>query len=159
MKKYIFLIFVSVLAIFSGVFWHQHNEYDFTTLDGSKLQYADHKGEWVVVNYFAEWCAPCLREIPELNEFQQLIKNKPISLYGVSFDKLQTHELSLLKNKYEINYALIDDIKHPMPFELPQYLPATYLIKPDGSVAGQLLGEQKASTLLSAIEKEQARNE
>lgn len=155
MKKFLIVILVSAIAISSGVLLRKYYQYDFTTLDGSKLQYADHKGNWVVVNYFAEWCAPCLREIPELNKFNQLIEGQSITLYGISFDKLQTHELSVLKNKYNINYALIDEIKTPMPFEPPQYLPATYLIRPDGSVAGQLLGEQKAESLINAINSQQ----
>ena len=148
---------MSIAAITAGIFLRQLNAYDFTTLDGSKLQLADHKGEWVVVNYFAEWCAPCLREIPELNKFEQLTKNESISLYGISFDKLQTHELSLLKDKYDIRYSLIDEVKSPFPFEAPQYLPATFLLRPDGSIAGQLLGEQKAESLLEAIKKEQSK--
>jgi hypothetical protein len=51
-----------------------------------------------------------------------------------------------------MDFPLINNITTPFPFERPQYLPATFIINPDGSLKGQLFGEQSAENLLSAID-------
>lgn len=119
----------------------QNNEFSWSQLDEKT----------VVVNYFAEWCAPCLRELPELNEFN---RHKPqnVELIGVSFDPMSNSELGELKKRHGIEFQLaLMDPAPAFPFERPQMLPATYVIKPDGSVKGPLMGEQDLESLENAI--------
>lgn len=119
---------------------------------------ADNEFRWgnlgektVVVNYFAEWCAPCLRELPELNEFNQH-KAKDVELVGVSFDPMSNAELAELKQRHGIEFQLALMKPAPkFPFQRPQMLPATYVIKPDGSVKGPLMGEQDLESLENAV--------
>lgn len=146
---------VGISSLALGITYQLNNRYDFTTLDGSTYQFKELQGKWIVINYFAEWCAPCLREIPELNEFSKLIdRNQNAVLFGVSYDAIQDHELSLLAEKYNIEFPLINNIKTALPFESPKYLPATYLIRPDGTLAGQLLGEQNSKSLNQVISRD-----
>lgn len=110
-----------------------------------------HQGEYVIVNFFAEWCAPCLRELPELNEFHRRY-HEQVTLYGVSFDPLSNEELSKLVADYSIEFPLLRTEPAPnLPFERPKMLPATYIITPDGRVEGPLLGEQTEQSLLEAV--------
>src|SRR5690554_8199665 len=51
--------------------------------DGTQANWDKYRGQWVLVNYWAEWCKPCLEEIPELNE---LDKAPDIAVLGVNFD-------------------------------------------------------------------------
>lgn len=119
---------------------------------------ADNEFRWgnlgektVVVNYFAEWCAPCLRELPELNEFNQK-KAKDVELIGVSFDPMSNAELAELKQRHGIEFQLaLMEPAPKFPFQRPQMLPATYVIKPDGSVKGPLMGEQDLESLENAV--------
>ncbi|WP_255801635.1 TlpA disulfide reductase family protein [Idiomarina loihiensis] len=105
----------------------------------------------MVVNYFAEWCAPCLRELPELNEFNQH-KAKDVELVGVSFDPMSNAELAELKQRHGIEFQLaLMEPAPKFPFQRPQMLPATYVIKPDGSVKGPLMGEQDLESLENAV--------
>ena len=152
MKKSIVIVVLILFSVTFGMLLQHKLSYDFATLEGETFKYEDLHGQWVIVNYFAEWCAPCLREIPELNEFARLTTGRDVQLYGVSFDAMQDHELQIIADKYNIEYPLIKQIVTPMPFDLPQYLPATFVIRPDGTVAGQLLGEQTAKGLMQAIE-------
>jgi len=148
-------VVVGISSLALGITYQLNNRYDFTTLDGSTYQFKELQGKWIVINYFAEWCAPCLREIPELNEFSKLIdRNQNAVLFGVSYDAIQDHELSLLAEKYNIEFPLINNIKTALPFESPKYLPATYLIRPDGTLAGQLLGEQNSKSLNQVISRD-----
>jgi thiol-disulfide isomerase/thioredoxin len=146
-----FLIgFILALTAFAGgLYSFQLLSYDFKTLDETKYKHTDLEGSVVVINYFAQWCAPCLREIPELNEFYHQAPQR-VKLFAVSFDELTPTELAGIKAKYDIEFPLISEITTQFPFEKPQYLPATFIIKPSGELAGQLLGEQTVESLNEA---------
>jgi thiol-disulfide isomerase/thioredoxin len=151
-KKVLLYIVAGIISLTIGIGYQLNTRYDFTTLDGSKHKLEELQGQWVVINYFAEWCAPCLREIPELNEFHELSNSDGNALlFGISYDAMQDHELSLLADKYSISFPLINSVEKKLPFPPPKYLPATYLIRPDGTLAGQLLGEQNINSLKQAI--------
>ncbi|MGM0481876.1 MAG: TlpA family protein disulfide reductase [Pseudomonadota bacterium] len=109
-----------------------------------------------VINYFAEWCAPCLRELPELNEFyhQQVADNPQLQLIGVSFDPMSNQQIRALVGKHGIEFPLA--LAQPVPnfpFARPNMLPATYVVHPDGSVTGPLMGEQTVESLRQATTK------
>jgi thiol-disulfide isomerase/thioredoxin len=148
-QKWLFIIFAVLAAVVGGTLY-QMNRSDFTTLDGKKHRHSDYDGQYVLVNYFAEWCAPCLKEVPELSKLNQ-IKPDNVLLFAISYDNVSDEKLSELQQKYEMNFPLINSITTPFPFERPQYLPATYVLKPDGTLAGQLFGEQTAESLLNVI--------
>ncbi len=125
---------------------------DFHTDTGGPQLWHEQGGQYVVVNYFAEWCAPCLRELPELNAFHQKYGDR-VRLYGVSFDGLNNAELAVLREKHNIQFPLV--LNEPMarlPFSQPQMLPATYIITPAGEIKGPLLGEQTVASLKQVTE-------
>lgn len=126
-------------------------EPDVVTDADNEFRWGDLGEKTVVVNYFAEWCAPCLRELPELNEFN-LHKAKDVELVGVSFDPMSNAELAELKQRHGIEFQLaLMEPAPKFPFQRPQMLPATYVIKPDGSVKGPLMGEQDLESLENAV--------
>nr|WP_136252249.1 TlpA disulfide reductase family protein [Ningiella ruwaisensis] len=140
----------AVLAASLGYIVFQSQQYDFTTLDGRKHKHSDYHGQYLVVNYFAEWCAPCLKEVPELSRFNQ-IKPYNTQLFAISYDNLTDEKLKAIKEKYNMQFDLINKIDKPFPFDKPEFLPATYILNPDGSLKGQLFGEQTAENLLSVL--------
>ena len=154
MKKVVILL-AALLALVVGFWTQQYLKVDFTTLDGqqhrwSASPWSHSKGNWKVVNYFAEWCAPCLREMPELNQFHQL-HNQQIDIFAVSFDPLKKQQLITLQQKYDIQFPIIDKL-HSLPWEQPpSSLPTTYILDGDGKVQKQLKGEQSAEKLLLTI--------
>jgi thiol-disulfide isomerase/thioredoxin len=144
------IVLACIVALSMGVMVNLANRVDFTTLDGQDYRWQNLQGRWVVVNYFAEWCAPCLREIPQLNQFYAENKGQ-LAMFAVSFDPLSHEQLLGIKSKYEIQFPVIASFAAEMPMPPPKNLPVTFLIRPDGSVAKQLFGEQSAESLSAAL--------
>lgn len=149
MKLKLLFVIVLLAAMTAGVAVFSMFKYDFSTLNGQKYKHSDLTGQVIVVNYFAQWCAPCLREIPELNEFHHQAPQN-VKLFAISYDNLSLEQLIEIKRKYNIEFRLINQLNTPFKFEKPAYLPATFIIKPNGELAGQLLGEQTVKSLNDA---------
>ncbi|MCF2948947.1 TlpA family protein disulfide reductase [Paraglaciecola aquimarina] len=148
--KNIALTIFAVLALCLGVWTNNQLKFDFITLDEQKHSWSEMQGKWIVVNYFAEWCAPCLREIPELNHFNQL-NQADIYMFGMSFDQLERGKLIDLQQKYDIQFPLIQSAVTLPWSQRPTSLPTTFIIGADGEVKKQLKGEQSADKLLKTI--------
>ncbi len=140
----------AVIALLLGVWVNIAVKADFVTLEKQKYSWSSLQGKWLVVNYFAEWCVPCLREIPELNQFHQQNK-QDILLFGVSFDQVSPEQLKGLQEKYNIQFPLIAQLDTLPWLQPPSSLPTTYIIGADGEVKKQLKGEQNAEKLLAVI--------
>ena len=149
MKK-IVIVLAALSALILGLWTQQNLKVDFISLDGQEHRWNNYQGKWKVVNYFAEWCAPCLREMPELNHFYQQY-NDEVDIYAVSFDPLNKRQLIDLQQKYDIQFPIINKL-HTLPWsQPPNSLPTTYILDADGKVQKQLKGEQSVQKLIQTI--------
>ena len=153
-KLALLLLFIVPLGV--GVFVYQSQQFDFETLDGTTHSWSDMQGEWVVINYFAPWCAPCLREMPELNAFSNALPSNT-RLFAINYDSLSREDLSKLVTKYDIELDVIFAQQNTtLPLSKPAYLPATFIIGPDGKVKETIMGEvteQSLKTRLHALKE------
>ena len=90
-------------------------------------------GNWIVINYWADWCAPCIKEIPELNEFAN--ENEDLLVYTFNFDQLDEEELAPIAKRFNIQVPSL--ISHPRDIwgiQTPPAVPATFFINPNGNL-------------------------
>ncbi len=121
------------------------------TLDGTHWDLATHRGHWVVINYWATWCAPCIAEMPELSAF--IKARDDVEGIGLAFEDTDRAEILEFLKKHPVEYpiAQVEVDAPPADFDVPRGLPTTYLIAPDGSVAKRFLGPIKEKDLEQAI--------
>jgi thiol-disulfide isomerase/thioredoxin len=111
----------------------------------------DLQGQWLVINYWATWCKPCIEEIPELNSFAQQYSQQA-RVFGVNFDGLSGEELNAASTLLGIDFpTLATDPSSQLGYERPSVLPTTIVINPQGQLQKILLGPQTAASLSQAI--------
>ena len=123
------------------------------TFDGETFDLVNHRGKWVVVNFWATWCAPCLKEIPDFNAFAK--KRDDVQFIGLAYEEIERPDLEAFLKRTPIDYpiAVLDVYNPPKDFETPRGLPMTVLIAPDGRKVKQFLGPVTSGDLEAEITK------
>ena len=117
------------------------------TLDGQAFDLAAQRGKWAIVNVWATWCGPCLKEMPELSALDAMREH--IVVVGLAYEDTTEDALRRFLVKHPVVYpmALIDVYNPPADFDTPRGLPFTYLIGPDGAVVKKYTGPVSARML------------
>lgn len=119
---------------------------------GRKVAAERLEGQWLVINYWAQWCAPCRTEIPELNALEVQLKDQAVQVLGVNFDALQGEKLSLAAQDMGITFTVL--AQDPAErYQLPraEALPVTYIVDGQGRLRERLMGEQSAAGLTARL--------
>jgi len=121
------------------------------TIDGKTFDLAEQRGKWTVVNFWATWCGPCIKEMPELSALDAMREH--IVVVGLAYEDTTADDMQAFLKQRPVVYpiALVDVYDPPKDFETPRGLPMTYLIAPDGTVAKKYTGPVTAPQIEADI--------
>ncbi|MEP6760022.1 MAG: TlpA disulfide reductase family protein [Sporichthyaceae bacterium] len=127
-----------------------------TTLDGTKFDVSDHRGEVVVVNVWGSWCPPCIAEAPALEKVWEQTRSQGVQFIGVN-TRDQTAAARAHERWFKISYPSIDDdggrvllaFRGTLP---PVAIPSTLVLDRSGRVAARVLGKVSAGTLRGVVD-------
>ena len=124
-----------------------------TTLDGKPYDLAAERGHWVIVNFWATWCVPCIKEMPGISQF---VKTHPnVRAICIAYDDTDASDIRAFLGQHPVNFpvAQVTMDKPLKDFDEPLGLPTTWLIAPDGKVAKHFTGPVTPASLSAAIGK------
>lgn len=141
-----------VVLILSACSDHDPQKSTSDANSAAEFDIDNYQGKWVLINYWAEWCAPCIKEIPELNKLDAE-HAADLDVIAVNFDRVKGEELKQLSARMGIEFeSLENDPADILRLSRPNSLPTTYLFNPEGELAAKLVGPQTAESLLERIQ-------
>ncbi len=104
----------------------------FTDMQGKQQRLQDYRGKWVLVNFWATWCPPCLEEIPDLVSLHEAHKKIDLVVIGVALDSTDKSVKEFIA-KHHVSYPLvIGDYDMAEQVGEVEVLPTSYLYNPQG---------------------------
>ena len=118
---------------------------DFTlkSLSGEEVSLSQHKGKYVLVNFWATWCGPCKMEMPSLETLYQRFKSKNFSLLAISNDMFGAKIVEPFIKAHSLSFPILLDqqLQASNKFGVAS-LPTTFMIDPEGNIIGKLRGAE-----------------
>lgn len=123
----------------------------FLALDQSRIEIGGGDPRILVINFWATWCTPCLKEMPELDRLAR--ERQDLLVLGLAYEEIEDSELRRFLERYPVSYpiARIDPFAPPEGLPVPRGLPLTYLLAPDRRVIRRFLGPVTAAEIEQAI--------
>lgn len=131
-RKNTLLLSLAVLFIFSlGGIAYAGDSFVLKDMAGRTHHLSQYKGKWVVVNYWATWCPPCLEEVPELVALHD--SRKDVQVIGVVFDYENVKEVETYVDDMLMSYPIVLGDEHVVKqIGSAEALPTTYVYSPLG---------------------------
>ena len=102
---------------------------------GVKHRLANYKGKWVLVNYWATWCSPCLEEVPDLVNLYDHRRKKDLMVIGVVFDYESLQSVKAYVDDMLVSYPIVlGDDSVTTQIGAADVMPTTYIYNPQGEL-------------------------
>lgn len=107
--------------------------FDIADTQGRHHRLGDAKGRWVVLNFWATWCVPCIQEIPEIAAFAR--DHRDVEVIGVALDARDADKVRAFAKKVGHDYPLVlSDETVERQLGEPKALPTTRIYDPNGRI-------------------------
>jgi thiol-disulfide isomerase/thioredoxin len=131
--------------------------FTLTDAQGKVHRLDDYRGRWVLVNFWATWCPPCLEEIPDLVELYE--GRKKVMVLGIAMDYRDRETVLKFADQMFMSYPVVlGDQSVSAQFGKLQGLPTTYLYGPDGKLAATRVGPVTREAIERFIDERTPKN-
>ncbi|TVO75245.1 TlpA disulfide reductase family protein [Sedimenticola selenatireducens] len=123
-------------------------------LTGKDRALSEFRGKWVLINFWATWCPPCIEEMPELERFHAAHKDKDAMVVGVNMEDIELAELKEFVESMFISYpVLLAPSDGTTVLGRISALPTSLLISPQGELIERRIGSVTEEMIEQMIER------
>ncbi len=123
-------------------------DFVFKDLQGKEQRLQDYRGKWVLVNFWATWCPPCLEEIPDLVSLHEAHKKADMVVIGVALDSSKESVVEFVAKKRVSYPVVVGDYDQAAQVGEVEALPTSYLYDP----TGELVSYQQGMVTRASVE-------
>ncbi len=110
-------------------------------LNGKTVSLSDFKGKVVILDFWATWCPPCVKEIPHFVEIYEQYSDREFAIVGISVDREGIGVVKSFAQKYKVNYPiLMTDGKVEKVYGNIMSIPTTFVIDSEGKIRRKYIG-------------------
>jgi peroxiredoxin len=114
--------------------------FELENVAGQTIKLSDLKGEFVVLNFWATWCVPCSKEMPEFQKAHRLLGKNNVNIIGVNLGEPKKRVEKFTQDFHLSFPVLLDAFGNTSQKYKVRSLPVTYLISPDGIIREEIFG-------------------
>ena len=155
--KIVPVFFMTAMLVFAQKNGEKAPEFSATTLTAGKLELKEYRGKAVILDFWASWCGPCLKEMPFLIKMQHKYKDKNLKIIAVNIDNNKKNVLKFIKKLgKEVPFPIIFDKDKKLPkLYKPEAMPTTIFIDRSGIIRYRHKGfrEKDIPGFVAEIEK------
>ncbi len=130
-------------------------DFKLTTTENQTLQLNELKGKVVLIDFWATWCPPCRKSIPDLIALKNKYKDKGFEIVGISLDQQNSlQDVVPFVKDYKINYPVVyADMNVWMDYGQVQSIPTSFLVNKEGKIVASYVGYIPENVYESEINK------
>jgi len=138
-SRAVLLVLIALLS--AGAVRSEPVDFVLPDLDGKQRRLSEFRGKWVLVNYWATWCPPCLEELPELEVFHVEHQHRDAVVVGVNLEDIDLDRLKAFVENQFISFPVLREKPAPRTAlgRVPA-LPTSYLVSPAGELVARQVG-------------------
>lgn len=131
-------------------------DFGLQDLNGNTVTLSSLKGKVVILDFWATWCPPCRRGIPDLNDLYHAYKDKGVEILGISLDQGGKDDIVSGMQKYNITIdysVLIGNAEVARLYGGIPAIPTTFILDKEGNIVNKYVGLQEKETFTAKLDK------
>jgi|TARA_B110000914_G_C15423266_1_gene427633 thiol-disulfide isomerase/thioredoxin len=116
--------------------------FNLKTLDNKSLSLSEFQGSYVLVNFWATWCKPCVREIPSLNNLYKKFKDKNFEIIAINIGQNAEVVNNFINTTSPIDFTILLDENIDLVSWKVEAIPTTFLVDDKGTIIYKVEGEK-----------------
>jgi len=128
--------------------------FQLESVSGETISLSDYKGKIVILDFWATWCAPCRKAIPDLIELKSEYPSDQFEIIGISLDSDTKDDVPYFVEQFKINYPIVyGDMNITNRYGGIQSIPTSFVLDKEGRIFSTYIGYMDKSIYVKDIEK------